>query len=507
MSDSRTKNIKRNILFGTINKVIALLLPFVTRSIIIWKLGAEFLGLSSLFSSILQVLNMAELGFTSAVVFSLYKPIAQKDDETVCALMAFYKKTYRIIGLVILTIGLIVTPFITKIIKGSYPNSINIYYLYSLFLINTVISYWAYAYKSALLTADQREDIISKINSSVSIISSLLQITVLTIWADYYLFCICMIIATIINNISVAIVTNKKYPNYFCKGELDGNIKKEIAKQVGGLAISRVSVTARNSFDSIFLSAFCGLLDVAIYSNYYVIFNGVLSCVCMLRTALTASVGNCIAIKSVEDNYADFKKINFYFLVLTNFCVICLVCLYQPFMDLWMHKKLTASFTVSVLFGLYFFISSAGQVRSMYQASTGLWWEFKYFSIFEAFANLFLNAYLGYRFGMYGILAATLITVTFFSIICMAMKIFKLYFKRSSKEYFVELIKNFIIAVFSTALVHFACEQINIDSLLMIFIAKLVLCVVLSIVILLLIYCCSKTYRNYFKELINRLRS
>ena len=506
MSDSRTKNIKRNIIFGAINKLIVMILPFITRTIIIWKLGAEFLGLSSLFSSILQVLNMAELGFTSAVVFSLYKPIAQKDDKTVCALMAFYKKTYRIIGLVILAIGLIVTPFIKRIIKGTYPDSINIYYLYLLFLINTVISYWAYAYKSALLTADQREDIISKINSSVSIISSLLQITVLTIWSDYYLFCICMIIATVINNISVAIVTNKKYPNYFCKGELDGNIKKEIAKQVGGLAISRVSVTARNSFDSIFLSAFCGLVDVAIYSNYYVIFNGVLSCVTMLRTAFTASVGNCIATKSVEDNYADFKKINFYFLILTNFCVICLICLYQPFMDLWMNKKLTAGFTVSVLFGLYFFISSAGQVRSMYQASTGLWWEFKYFSIGEAIANLVLNAYLGYKFGMYGILAATLITVTFFSIICMALKIFKLYFKKSAKEYFVELIKNFIVAVFSTTFVYYACEQIIIDNLLLNFIGRLSLCVVLSIVILLLIYYNSRTYRGYIKDLLIRLR-
>ncbi len=129
MSDSRTKNIKRNIIFGAINKVVAMILPFVTRTIIIWKLGAEFLGLSSLFISILQVLNMAELGFTSAVVFSLYKPIAQKDDEKVCALMAFYKKTYRIIGLIILTLGLVITPFITKIIKGNYPDFINIYYL------------------------------------------------------------------------------------------------------------------------------------------------------------------------------------------------------------------------------------------------------------------------------------------------------------------------------------------------------------------------------------------
>ena len=505
MSDSRTKNIKRNILFGAINKLIAMILPFVTRTIIIWKLGAEFLGLSSLFSSILHVLNMAELGFTSAVVFSLYKPIANRDNETVCALMAFYRKTYRIIGLIILILGLLVTPFITKIIKGNYPDSINIYYLYLLFLINTVISYWAYAYKSALLTADQREDIISKINTSISICSSILQISVLVIWANYYLFVFCMIIATVLTNISVAVITNKKYPNYFCKGEIDKILKKEIAKQVGGLAISRVSVTARNSFDSIFLSAFCGLVDVAIYSNYYVIFNGVLSCVTMLRTAFTASVGNCIATKSVDENYEDFKKINFYFLVITNFCVICLVCLYQPFMDLWMHKKLTASFSISILFGLYFFISSAGQVRSMYQASTGLWWEFKYFSIGEAIANLVLNAYLGYKFGMYGILTATLITVTFFSIICMAMKIFKLYFKRSAKEYFVELIKNFIIAAFSTTLVYFSCEQIEIDSLLLNFIARLALCAVLSIVILLSIYSCSRTYRNYFKELKKRI--
>ena len=166
----RTKNAVRNLVFGFINKMIIMLFPFVIRTIIIRELGAGYLGLGSLFTSILQVLNLAELGFSSAVVFCMYKPIAEKDSETICALLNLYKQIYRIIGIVILVIGLALTPFLPYLIKGTVPNGINIYILYYIYLFNTAITYFLFAYKSTLLVAHQRNDVVSNISSLTNIL-------------------------------------------------------------------------------------------------------------------------------------------------------------------------------------------------------------------------------------------------------------------------------------------------------------------------------------------------
>ena len=147
MASSRTKNAMRNITFGFINKLIVLLVPFIIRTVIIKTLGSEYLGLNSLFVSILQVLNLAELGFSSAIVYSMYKPIAEKDTKTICALMNLYKKIYSVIGIVIIVVGLVLLPFLSYFIKGSYPNDINIYILYLIYLMNTAITYFLFAYR------------------------------------------------------------------------------------------------------------------------------------------------------------------------------------------------------------------------------------------------------------------------------------------------------------------------------------------------------------------------
>ena len=200
---SRTKNATRNMFFGFINKLIVLLFPFVIRAMIIKTLGSEYLGLSSLFTSILQVLNLAELGFNSAIVYSMYKPIAEKDTTTICALINMYKKIYRIIGITIITLGLILLPFLNLLIKGNYPSDINIYILYLICLFNTGITYFLFAYKNALFTAHQRSDITSNIQSISYVLQYLIQIFVLVKLKNYYMFVIIQMFTTILNNIIV----------------------------------------------------------------------------------------------------------------------------------------------------------------------------------------------------------------------------------------------------------------------------------------------------------------
>ena len=220
MQINKTKNAARNLAFGSIQKVVNIIMPFITRTAMLYFLGAEYLGLNSLFTSVLQVLNLAELGVGSAMIFSMYKPIAEDDNETICALMRLYKIYYRIIGIVILIAGVCITPFISHLIKQDVPQNINIYVLYLLNLGSTVLSYWLFAYKNCLLYAHQRNDIIDKTSTIVICTQQLVQWIVLFAFRNYYFYLLIVLIAQAAKNIINAIFVSKMYPQYEAKGDL-----------------------------------------------------------------------------------------------------------------------------------------------------------------------------------------------------------------------------------------------------------------------------------------------
>lgn len=457
MGESRIKNAKRNMVYGVINKLIVLGLPFVIRTILIYKLGVEYLGLSSLFSSILQVLNMAELGFSSAITYNLYKPLAENDVKKICALMALYRRIYKCIGVGILAVGIAIMPALPKLINGDCPQDINIYILYIIYLVNVSISYLFFAYKNVLLTVAQRQDVLSNIDTVLVLIRSVIQILLLCIVPNYYIYIIWNPVITLANNLIVAHITNKKFPDYVCKGKLEKDELKSIVQLVEGSAIGKIGFVARNSFDSIILSAFLGLVEVAIYSNYFYVLNAVGSIVSTAIQAITASVGNSIATETVEKNYGDFKKLNFYYNWICSWCAICMLCLYQPFMKIWVGDNLCAGFLTVILFCVYFYVGQMGQIRAVYATASGIWWEFRYLQIGEMIGNLALNFLFGYLWGMNGVVLATIITVFLFSVVGIGIKTFKYYFNRSSKEYFCLMLMYAILTIIAAVATYLIC--------------------------------------------------
>ena len=179
MEYKKTANAVRGVAAGFIFRIISMLFPFIIRTVILMKLGEEYIGLSGLFTAVLNVLNLAELGFTTAIVFSMYKPIADDDTATIKALLNAYRKIYRIVALIVLATGLCTMPFLKYLIKGSYPTDINLYALFAIYLANTVIGYSFFAYKSSLLTAHQRMDVQSGIQSGATLLMYTIQIILL----------------------------------------------------------------------------------------------------------------------------------------------------------------------------------------------------------------------------------------------------------------------------------------------------------------------------------------
>ena len=499
-SNSRTFYAKRNMWTGVINRVIILGLPFVIRTIIIHVLGTEYLGLSSLFSSILQVLNMTELGFSAAVVFSLYKPIAEKNTEEICALMLFYRNVYKIIGVIIFGLGSALMPFLPRLIHGSYPSDVNLYVLYLIYLVNTSISYFAFAYKNVLFSASQRQDVLNNINSIVSMVKFCIQIAVLILTKNYYNFLLCNVIATCIENLFVAWKTKKEFPEYLCKGRIKKEKKREITKQIKGLAIGQLTKVSRNSFDSIVLSMYCGLIEVAVYSNYYYVFNAVIGILGIITSSINAGIGNSIVVENKKKNYSDFRKFYFFFSWIGVFCTTCFFCMYQPFMNLWVGEKYTAPDFTMILFCCYFWIFQCCLLRSVYANAAGVWWETRWVQIGEMIGNLLLNFVLGYYWGMNGILLATIFTLGIFCVIGQTKVLFDVYFKHNFLEYVKDTVRYSVYAFLIAAATGKLVEFLEADNIFMLAVRLLAVSVI-SNALFVLISSPNQRQRTYFKKL------
>ena len=300
MKIERTKNASRNILFGVILKLYQIIVPFLMRTAMIYLMGVQYLGLNSLFSSVLQVLNLAELGVGSAMVYSMYKPIAEDDNTMVCALMRLYKIYYRVIGFVIAFIGCILTPFVPKLISGEIPIDINIYVLYLLNLGATVLSYWLYAYKNCILQAYQRTDIISKVSLVTSTIQYFVQLLILWIFKNYYLYVLVMLVMQAFTNVLIAGYAHKLYPQYKPYGNVNENDRKVINRQIRDLCTSKIGTIIYDSADTIVISAFLGLTILAIYQNYFFILNAITGLIAVIFSSCMAGIGNSIIIETKE---------------------------------------------------------------------------------------------------------------------------------------------------------------------------------------------------------------
>ena len=373
MKIERTKNASRNIVFGIILRLHQTIFPFLIRTAMLYIMGAKYLGLNSLFSSVLQVLNLAELGVGSAMVYSMYRPIAEDDEQKICALMRMYKIYYRLIGVFIGIVGLIITPYVPHLIKGDVPPGINVYILYLLNLGSTVLTYWLFAYKNCLLTAHQRTDVNNKVTIVTYTIKYLFQFLALYLFHNYYIYLIIRLIVQAMTNIVNAICVTKMYPKYKAKGDLPIEEKKIINRRIRDLFTSKVGNIIVNSADTIVVSAFLGLTMLGIYENYYYIEKAIISIIAIVFSSCLAGIGNSLIVETKKKNYEDFKTFTFITAWIAGFCTICLLNMFQPFMEIWVGKKLMLEFQAVVFFGIYFLMYEYCQLLLIYKDAAGIW--------------------------------------------------------------------------------------------------------------------------------------
>ncbi len=487
MKIERVKNTSRNMIYGAALQILKLVVPFFMRTAMIYLLGVEYLGLNSLFTSVLSVLNLAELGVGSAMVYSMYKPIAEDDADKICALMGVYKKYYRIIGIVIFVLGMLLLPFIPELISGDIPADMNVYVLYILNLFATVFSYWLFAYKGSILQAHQRNDVVSKVTLATDSIKYLLQLLVLIITKNYYLYVIVILLSQILNNIVTAFFAEKMYPQYRAKGKLSRKEQKTINCRIRDLFTAKLGTVIVYSSDTIVISAFLGLRILAIYQNYYYLFTAVTAMITIIFTSVRAGLGNSIIVDNKAKVFADFKKFLLIIVWIAGFCSTCFLCLYQPFMELWVGKDLLMEFGVVVCLVIYFYVHCLNTFLNSYKDASGIWHEDRFRPLVEAVTNLTLNIVLVNVIGLYGIVLSTI-----FSMILVTPwlihNIFKLIFGGEHiREFMIRLAYYTVITFLTAALTYQLCSFIT-GNLIYVVIVRLTVCVLFTNVLFLIFY-------------------
>lgn len=498
---NRTKNVSRIAIFGFLYKFVCLILPFITRTLILYLLGTSSLGIGSLFSSILSFLSLAELGFGSTIVYAMYKPISENDIETIGALLKYFRKIYRLVGITVLVIGALLMPFLPELTKKESVDGINIYVLFSIYLTNSVISYFFAGYKQSLLTAHQRGDIIYKIATVVTILVRLSEIFAIYFTKSLYVYAFMSIIGTVITNVIISIVTNRMYPEIKCKGEISNDERLEIKKRITGLIGTNMNSVVVNQADNIVISYFLGLTVVAVYGNYLTIYHAVTGFIMMFFNSMTSSIGNKLVTDNIENSYTLFKKISFINYWIVGWCSICMLCLYQPFMELWVGKNLMLPLSTVILISFYLYIYQIQRAILIFKDAAGLWYEDRFRPYVSMIFNLVSNIILVQFMGLNGVVISSIIAF-FMSIIWCNNVVFKHLFCKSTVSNLIEMLKHTIVTIFVAVGTYFLCSIMK--NGIVGLIERAIICIVVPNLIYMFIYHRTIEFRNLLQLVSNR---
>lgn len=412
MDNSRISNSLKNMVFGLGGQVASLLLGFVTRWVFIATLGKEYLGVSGLFGNVLGLLSLANLGFGSAIIYSLYKPLAQGDHASVKGYMEIYRKFYVLVGAVVLLLGLCLLPALPYFIKDEVSIREDLRLLYVLFLLQSSVSYF-FSYKQSLLTANQQNRVISIYHTVFMVLRNVLEIVLLLAFHAYIPALVSMIVCQITENIWLARVTDKKFPylrDNSVEAVLTGKQKQELTRSVKAMFLYKISGTVINSTDNILISAFQGVVSVGLYSNYAYIVDVVRTFLSYIFNSMTASVGNYSVSESKERNVLLYYQLFFASFWIYGFTGICLGVLLNPFITLWIGAGyVLPEWTVFVIVVNYY-TAGVQYASTTYREVTGMFQVGKYRPIIAAALNLFFSVVLGKPFGIAGVLMGTVLS-------------------------------------------------------------------------------------------------
>ena len=445
-SESRKTNSIKNVIFGYGNQILTLILSFVSRTIFIKVLGEDYLGINGLFSDVLMMLSMADLGFGTAMSYSFYKPVAEGDEKRIAALTHFYKKVYNFIAITVAIIGVLLVPFLKYLVNldQGIPH-LKIYYLF--FLANTVISY-LFVYKTSIISASQKSYLISKYQAIVNIVRTIVQMIALLLFNNYFIYLGITIVATLANNLIASYKADQLYPEIRASHQsLDEESKKSIFENMKSIFLYKVSGVLLNGVDNTLISIIVGTVWVGVYSNYNIVTTAVNNFIGTLFSSVTASIGNVVVTEKSEKRYEIFKVMQTVSLIIASSTVVIMYSLINDLVYVWLGERFVLSNQIVIAIMCNFYLANILRPIWSYREATGLYMQTKYIMLVAAGVNIVLSIVWGIFFGMSGILFASAVARLSTYFWYEPKLLFKNYFEKGVKEFYISIIKNIVLVV------------------------------------------------------------
>lgn len=473
---TRTEYTMINTAVGIGGYVLNTILGFVCRVVFTKCLSADYLGVNGLFTNILSMLSLAELGVGGAVVYALYKPLALHDEEKVAALVRFYAKAYRLIGMVVAALGLALLPFLHLIIREAPEIRESITLLYLINLFNTASTYF-FSYRSSLIIASQRNYVVAGVNYAITILQSAIQIILLYATHNYIWYLLVQTVGIFLYNILVFVLCGRMFP-YIRRKDIRGlepEEKKSLFANVRDLMIYKVSGLLVHSTDNILITFFKGLSSTGLISNYNLLVSTLGTLMNLLFNGLTASVGNHNAIESDEKKYEMFSFLNLMNFWIFGWGAVGILLCSSDLVQLFFGDKYLMPWTIPAVLALNFF--SVGLMNAVwtYKHTMGLFRQGRFIQFFTGILNVVYSVLLGQRWGVFGILIAT-----FFARMCTNFwydpyAVFRYGFKKPVRLYVFRLLQYLAVLAAAIGACWLLCRPIR-DVTLLTVLLKLMIC-------------------------------
>ncbi len=507
MKSERKKSSFKNMITAVSSNVLTIIVGLVAQAVFIKILGSEYLGLNGLFSNVISMLGIVELGMGSAIIYNMYKPIAENDHEKIKSLMQFYKKSYRIITLIISIIGIMIIPFIKYIVDiESVTVDINVYLVYILFLLETICSY-ILSYKRSMLYADQKEYITNIIHMGYTILVNTMQLTFLYFTHDYYLYLIIKVMMRLVENIVISSYVNRRYSYLLDNNvtKLDRKTEKDIFQKIRALFFHKIGTFIVSGTDNIIISKYLGLVTVGLYSNYYMIINAVQTVINHIIQATRASVGNLLVTESKTKQFDIFNKIRFVNFWISCFSSICIFVIMDSFITIWIGYKFVLPTKVLLVLVINFFIVSSRSTYGAFKEAAGIFYEDRFVPIIESLLNIVLSIIFVKKFGLMGVFMGTIGSGLVLWCYSYPKYVYNKLFGRKISDYMKETIYYFIIFILIAGFTYSLAILISFDNVYLQFISNVLIALIVPNVIMLLLFSKDENFK-YFINMLKGLK-
>ena len=458
---SRLDNSTKNTIIGSITQIINILLGLLVRTIFIRCLSAEYLGVNGVFSNVLTILSLAELGVGGAIIFHMYKPVAQNDTLQIAKLMNLYKTAYRIIGSAILVVGLSITPFLDYIIKDKKGIS-DLTGIYLLFLLNTVVSYF-FAFKKSIFSADQKERVLHLLKFIFVAIRSFLQILVLILFKNFYLYLIIQILCTLSENVAASYYADRQYSflKEYRKERLDKDTKKVIFNDIKALFIYKLGATALDGTDNIIISATDGVVSVGLLSNYSLVTGSLSMLLSQVSGSITGSVGNYVAKEDKTKQEKMFNNLFFCYYILYGMTFVVMMGTISTFVQWWAGDDYVLSKSIVFIHLLNLYIFGMMSPVWTYRSTMGLFRYGKWRPLISAVINLVVSIWWAYSIGFIGVLLGTTFTRIVTNVWFDPYIVFKYGFNQKPFSFYRQWISKLMVAIVDIYIVQLFISYIS----------------------------------------------